>query len=282
MATPIIEPVRLSDGYEAAARWWLPPEPRGAVLILHGIQSHGGWYEGSASHFAAAGFAVLMPDRRGSGLNNVARGHADSADRLMSDGRELLAALAARTGRASAHVLGISWGGKWAVALAGELGASIASLGLIAPGLFPVVDLPLTEKFRIACSMLADRTRAFPLPLNEPELFTSNPQRLAWLHADGLRLMSASAGFLLASRQLDRRAARFPRSGWRGPLHAWLAGHDRIIDNERTQRFVESLDLPDRGVTRYPEAYHTIEFEADPQPFRQALLAWIERCGGPR
>jgi len=35
--------IELPDGYRAYARYWDHPNPRGAVLYHHGIQSHCGW-----------------------------------------------------------------------------------------------------------------------------------------------------------------------------------------------------------------------------------------------
>ena len=85
-----LETLRLSDGYETHVRWWRPPNPRGAVLYFHGIQSHGGWYETSGGRLADAGFNVLMPDRRGSGLNRAQRGHAVSDQQIVEDATDFL------------------------------------------------------------------------------------------------------------------------------------------------------------------------------------------------
>src|SRR5690349_15354918 len=75
-----------SDGYV----WHYRAYPaagvvRGHVVYLHGIQSHGGWYTASARHLAGAGFAVSLLDRRGSGLNDAARGDTPSYRRLLDD-----------------------------------------------------------------------------------------------------------------------------------------------------------------------------------------------------
>ena len=74
--------IRLPDGYEAYARYWSPPVCRGGVLYLHGIQSHGGWYERSAARLCESGFAVLQPDRRGSGRNQPQRQLGEAPDLL--------------------------------------------------------------------------------------------------------------------------------------------------------------------------------------------------------
>src|SRR5690348_12732377 len=98
--------IRFSDHYQAVARFWMPPSPRGAVLYLHGIQSHGGWFEDSAKHLAEAGFAVLLADRRGSGRNHVDRGHAPNARRLLRDCAECLDELHVRSGFNSFYCVG--------------------------------------------------------------------------------------------------------------------------------------------------------------------------------
>lgn len=279
MHTPCIETTTLSDGYRAAVRWWRPPQPRGAVLYFHGIQSHGGWYETSGARLAEAGLTVLMPDRRGSGLNREQRGHSPSAARTIDDAREWLNALLAASGNAVAHLVGVSWGGKQCVALASTCPETIRSITFVAPGLFPKLDISGMEKFRVAMSMVNDRERLFDIPLSDPRLFTANPERIRFVEQDNLKLTQVSAGFLVAGRRLDRYTARFAQTAYRGAIHLMLAGHDRIIDSDRTGDWLRELPFEDRQITLYPEAHHTLEFEPDPSTFLADLSNWIvDRC----
>lgn len=279
MGQASIEVFRHSDGYPAHVRWWRAARPRGAVLYLHGIQSHGGWYESSGAMLAERGLTVLMPDRRGSGLNEQDRGHCESAERSIDDVRELLDALLRETGQRSAHVVGVSWGGKLAAAATPAMPEQVRSLSLIAPGIYPKIDLPTMEKFRVAFSFVNNRKKLFDIPLNDPRLFTGNPDRIRYVDNDTLRLERVSAIFLVVSRQLDRRAWRLADSAWRGPVHLFLAGRDRIIENEPTSAWLRSLPSTDRQITQYPDAQHTIEFEPDPSIFFRDLCDWIDaRC----
>lgn len=280
MLNPCIETINMSDGYRTAVRWWRPPEPRGAVLYFHGIQSHGGWYEESGSKLAEAGLMVLMPDRRGSGLNTQLRGHSPSVGRTVDDAKECLDALLAASGHATAHLVGVSWGGKQCVSLASTCPEKVRSVTLVAPGLFSKVDIPALEKLRVAMSMVNDRERLFDIPLNDPRLFTANPERIRFVEADGFKLTRVSAGFLVVGRRLDRFTARFGQSGFRGAIHLMLAGQDRIIDNDRTGDWLRELPFEDRQITLYPEAHHTLEFEQDPSTYFNDLASWIgDRCG---
>jgi alpha-beta hydrolase superfamily lysophospholipase len=274
-----METITYSDGYTTAVRWWRPADPRGCVLYFHGIQSHGGWYEASGAELAAQGLTVLMPDRRGSGCNTIARGHVSSAKQCLDDAGEALGALLDETGLPAAHVVGVSWGGKLAVALADAAPKKVCSITLVAPGLFPKVDLTTGEKFRVAMAMLHDRDRMFDIPLNTARLFTGNPDRIKFVDQDSRKLTQVTAAFLLTSRRLDRSARRFGTSSWRGPMHVMLAGRDGIIHNDQTRRWLRDLPSPVRQITEYPDAHHTIEFEPDPSRFLADLAGWIaDRC----
>jgi len=267
--------IRYSDQYEAYARWWQPASPRGAVLYLHGIQSHGLWFEASASRLAEAGFAVLLPDRRGSGRNDADRGHLPSAKRLLADLADCLNEIHVRTGFTRAHLVGVSWGGKLALAFFRYLPGRVASLTLVAPGLYPKVDLPFHQKLKVVWSVITRSSTPLAVPLQAPELFTANPGRQAFIRSDSLALHHVTSGFLLASRRLDRIAHGAARSHGQCPLRLVLAEHDRIIDNHKTRDFVRGLHWPQRDIVEYQGAHHTLEFEPDPEPYFRDLVAWI-------
>ena len=89
-------------------------------MVLHGVQSHGGWYHRLGRTLAEAGYEAHFPDRRGSGANRADRGHAPSSRRLLDDLTEWLATLRNREPAVPTALAGISWGGKLAVIAAGE------------------------------------------------------------------------------------------------------------------------------------------------------------------
>lgn len=250
----------LADGYRAYGRYWPVRNAPAAVLYLHGIQSHCGWYEQSARRLRDAGFAVLQPDRRGSGRNRQDRGHAESHRQLIADAFCWGQALQERTGLPRFHVVGVSWGGRLACAMSLSDRGSIHSLTLVCPGLFPRIDVSGAEKLRIGFAMLGDRRRLFDIPLNDPELFTSQPRWLEFLRSDDLALHQVSASFFLASRRMDAAIRELPRRPPL-PLHLFVAGLDRIIDSQRTIEYVRSLNWPMTRITQFPQARHTLEFE---------------------
>jgi len=264
----------LPDGYRAYARYWAPAHVRGAVLYLHGIQSHCGWYEASAARLRDAGLAVLQVDRRGSGRNEADRGHAESATQLVDDTLCARDLLAGRSGCRDVHAVGVSWGGKLAVAAYVTNPAAFSSLNLVTPGLFPRIGVTAAEKFRIGMAMVTAPRRLFDIPLNDADLFTTYPPRRAQIESDPLMLRQATAGYYLASRRMDRTVQRLAGAS-AVPLHLMLASDERIIDNERTVRFVRSLNWHDTRITTYGGARHSLEFEADPSAYLADLTTFI-------
>jgi alpha-beta hydrolase superfamily lysophospholipase len=263
-----------SDGYALQYRRYSAECPRGHIVCLHGIQSHAGWYEYSCTRLRDAGFTVSFLDRRGSGLNEASRGDTPSYTRLLDDVAEFLQAVRAEQA-APVFVLAISWGGKIAVALEGQRPGSVDGLMLLCPGFFPRVRPPFRDRLRIARDRIFAPTHYHPIPLNDPELFTANPDRQKFLRQDPLSLHRATARFLVESVRLDRYIRSAPPH-IRVPTLLLLAGQDRIIDNRRTRRYVEQFAAPDKTILEYPAAHHTLEFEAEPDFFIRDIVRWLE------
>lgn len=262
------------DGYSFVVRTWPPGRPGGPVaLIIHGIQSHGGWFEGLAEYLARRGVGVIMPDRRGSGQNAADRGHAGSVDQLLGDLAVCLDHSRDQWACQRLHAVGISWGGKLALALARREPRRVAGVGLVAPGVWPRIDLPISTKLRVALACLTRPRRQFAIPLDDPALFTANPQRQRFIESDPLRLRSVTAAFLWTSAKLDRRARRRVPPG--PACRLLLAEHDDIVDNARLVQWFSRAAGPQGKTIVYPGAHHTLEFEPDPEPYRKDLADWI-------
>jgi alpha-beta hydrolase superfamily lysophospholipase len=278
ITTGQVECYTTGDGYRCHYRHYPATAPRAHVVCVHGIQSHGGWYTGSCERLARAGFTVSFLDRRGSGLNEEARGDAPSFRRLLDDLADFLHPL---RGGIPVFVLAISWGGKLAVALLQRHPGLADGLALLCPGFCPRVGPPPQERLAILWSRLTAPGRLFPVPLSDPALFTATPARQQFIRDDPLAVRRATARFLVESARLDgylRRAVRRVRV----PVLLLLAGHDRVIDNGRTRAFLARCPAPDREVIEYPGAHHTLEFEPDPDRFVADLRRWLDRRAAAR
>lgn len=282
-SAPSLEPrysrQRTSDDYEIHLTTWFPPEGcalRGRVVILHGVQSHGGWYHNLGRTLAGAGFETHFPDRRGSGLNTVERGHTPSSRRLVKDIGELLGSLRDAKPSAPLAIGAISWGGKLALLAAADYPERVDALALICPGLQPRVGVSRRERLRIAAAYFTNRRKYFPIPLADPALFTGHEQGQRFIADDPHGLREATAGLLAASTLIDLRLKRaLPRV--QQPALLMLAGNDRIVNNDLTRASFERISSTHRTILDYPDGYHTLEFEPDPSPYALDLADWFNR-----
>ena len=268
---------KASDGYVFYVRHWPAAGRPGARLVfIHGIRSHGGWYGRSCQQFAAAGFDVWLLDRRGSGLNTACRGDTPHFRRLIDDVAEFLQHLRKVQNWLPVILGGISWGGKLAVALQYRRPGLVDGIVLLCPGLKARVAPPLMQRLRIALASRLRPTRHFPIPLNEPDLFTPDPDWQKFVETERHGLRTATARFLYNSFALDvylKRAAKRVRV----PSLLLLAGQDRVIDNAKTRRFALKFASRNNKVIEYPAAHHTLEFEAVDHPFVRDVVKWVER-----
>ncbi len=275
--SPRLATYSAQDGYLLHYRHWRPDGPlRGRLVCIHGIQSHSGWYLHSSGRLCSAGYEVFYLDRRGSGLNDYQRGHARNFQVLIDDLVLFLSRVRVMEPRRPVVLTAVSWGGKLAVAIAKDHPQLIDGLVLLCPGLFPKVSPPWYQKLLIGLSRLFAPHRRFPIPLNDPELFTANPRWLEFLRNDPLALHEATASMLVASARLDWYLRDAPEQ-IHTPTLLLLAGKDRIIDNERTKAYVSRFATDQKRIIEYPEAHHTLEFEPDPEPFIRDLIDWLDR-----
>jgi alpha-beta hydrolase superfamily lysophospholipase len=277
---------KASDGYVWRYRRYLPPtnmRSRAHVVVIHGVQSHGGWYEYSCTQLAQAGYTVSFLDRRGSGLNDRARGDTPNFRRLLDDIVEFLTPSPPHLVTPSpTFLIGISWGGKLAVALPHYRPGLVDGVVLICPGFFPRVTARQKRLAFIASVIgMVRPTQRFPIPLNDPELFTATPRWQQFLRDDSLALHKATGRFLGASLHLDRYVQYVPHQ-FQLPALLMLAQKDRIIENIPTRRFFRRFASVDKQIIEYASAHHTLEFEPARDRFVGDLIGWLEKHDGAR
>jgi acylglycerol lipase len=115
---------------------WLPAgEPRGVVLLCHGLGEHAGRYGNVVDALVPAGWAVYGVDHRGHGRSGGRRAHLRRYADWLADFDAFRRTAAARHPGRPVFLLGHSMGGQIALAYALEHQADLAGLVLSAPAL---------------------------------------------------------------------------------------------------------------------------------------------------
>ncbi len=275
MGEALLQTFRASDGYRFYYRHYPADGPAKARLVfVHGIRSHGGWYERSCAAFAAQGYEVFFLDRRGAGLNTAQRGDSPGFRRLLDDVAEFVQNLRREHAALPIVLAGISWGGKLAVGLPYRKRGLVDAIMLLCPGLVPIVAPPFARRMRIAIARVFRPDKRFAIPLNEPELFTASPEWRAFIDREPHGLRLATARFLFSSFSFDiylRRAAKHVRV----PTLLVLGEHDLIINNAQTRLYCSRFGTT-TSILDYPGAHHTLEFEPVVHPWIGDLCRWID------
>jgi alpha-beta hydrolase superfamily lysophospholipase len=171
--------------------------------------------------------------------------------------------------------LGVSWGGKLATVIAARRPELIDALALLYPGLRARVRTRWDQNLRLSlAARLGIRNQRVRVPLDDPALFTGEPQWRESIRTDPLALHEVTVSFLLANRDLDRLLPACP-SVIRCPVLVMLAGRDEIIDNRATTGYVRQFATQDLTQIDYPKARHTLEFEPDRDTFIDDLIEWL-------
>ena len=281
--------------------------PRAYVIALHGIQSHSGWYEWSSSCLAGAGIDVRFLDRRGAGLNEQDRGHADRASCLFADVFNLYWHMRTELniGRRTPIVLtSVSWSGKLAAGFVPHMCSCLRrpwtlrkprllpdvnddnpkdvqrppfdGIALLYPAIFTHFDPNTPQRCAIRTAHgLGLGRQTVPIPLDDPALFTDDPKWQQFIRDDPLALRRVSLSFLNATLQLTKAAVRYPALN-PPPTFVALAGRDEIVDLPRTRQWVAWLPAETTRIIEYPDARHTLEFDACREQFVADLIDWIE------
>jgi len=247
---------------------------RRAIVYLHGISSHAGWFDHAADLLCARGYDVFCLDRRGSGINRENRGFASgdvaSAKVLFEDIHTFMKPL--RDRYEEVFLCGLSWGGKLATGHALEHPEDMDGMILITPGLRAGVDAGFWTKVRGFFASVFQPRALLPIPI-EPEMFTKTPRFLEWIRGDPLRLRAASTRFFLMSADLEEEIDR--RIGeLEVPVLVFLAGRDVIVDNEGVKALLRQADGAEVDIITYEDQTHSIQFDA-PERLVEDIDRWI-------
>jgi len=199
-----------------------------------------------APRLNARGFALLCPDRRGSGRREAgARGVADIGrheDWLAEVDRTVTAAQGLG---APVFLVGASWGAKLALGYAAAQPARLDGVILLVPALDTTLENPLKKLLATLGGVVTPGASAKPgltaahyLPADAvDERFTEDFSRDPWL------LDRATFRFLRESREMQREALRdLQRPSEPGlQMLALFAGGDRVVREASSRRLLAEI-----------------------------------------
>lgn len=272
-----IEYVEVGNQYPIPVRYFAGKPGHSPAVLLHGLQSHSLWFVQSSSYVAFLGMPVYAMDRRGSGLSQDKRGHAEDYQEMVDDIDAVVSYALSRHHAKQVHVVGHCFGAIPALLYACIHPEKVKSVILPTPGVHTHSDLSLGQKLNVATSAITWGNPYIPVPL-ETELFADSAVYRGFMERDKLSLTHATAS-MYSAIHAARVYVKRHRDDVTAPVFMAFAGRDQISDNEDNKKFFDHLSHPQNTLKTYNRARHILEYSPDRDLFFADLADWFHKVG---
>lgn len=267
------------DGTQLATVHWQPAaEPRGVIVLVHGLKDHSRKYVEFADRLVAAGYEVFAFDLRGHGRSAGPRVAPAQWLHYTDDLGRLLRAVAARTPGRKLFLFGHSMGGAIATLAALHHQHQLAGLILSAPALAidaPPMFLALTQLL----GAVLPRARVLDLANRE---FSSDPaisraMDLDPLISQGPGPARTAIGLVNAMRMIWARVDEL-----RLPILALHGTRDSLTAPEGSRALIQAAPSTDKTLRIYEGLQHNLLHEPKREQIANDIIAWLDaHTGGP-
>lgn len=265
-------------GAAIAHREWLPAgDPRGTVVVVHGINEHGGRYRHVAARLASAGWLVAAADHRGHGLSEGRRAAVERFDDWVADLDTYIAGVLAAAPR-PLFLLGHSLGGLIAVVYALDHASSLAGLVLSSPSVLPPSNL--SPPVRAAGRWLSRWAANVPVVRLQLDAVSRDPAVVTAYRTDPLvhqgRVRARTGAEVLgAIERVHREIGRLEL-----PVLVIQGTIDRLVD-PRSAAWVDShVGSPDHTLRIYDGLYHEVLNEPERETVIADVVHWLDAHAG--
>lgn len=260
-------------GLRIFTRHWRPAgKPKAALVICHGVNSHGGQYLRAAAEFAAAGFAVTALDLRGRGRSEGERFYVEHVDEYVSDLSQTIELAKSHDPGLRCYVLGHSAGGVVSVSYALDFQDRID--GLICESFaFHVFAPDIALAILKGASHIAPHLHVLKLKMED---FSRDPAWVEQLLADPLTKDEVQPVQTVVAlvRAGDRMAREFGSITL--PVLIVHGTADKATRPDGSQEFYDHAGSADKQLILYEDHYHDLLNDLGRERVMADILAWIE------
>ena len=286
LAPVTLSPLAAADGLALMLHDWpAPGEPRGQVLLVHGLGEHAGRYTQLAAELRDWGFAVRAYDQRGHGLSGGPRGGLTHNSALLDD----LAAVidASRSMHQQRGQLGLPL-----IVIGHSLGGLVAGR-FVSLKLRPVDALVMSSPALDPGLSAVQKILVATLPAIAPNLRVNNGLDPRYLSHD-TAVVAAYRADPLVHPKISARLARFIATAgpstvaaaahWHVPTLLLYAGDDHLVNPAGSRAFAAVAGASAQvqpGILSaqiFDSLYHEIFNEAPSaaSPVYAALKTWLD------
>jgi len=265
--------VHSADGVEIHVRAFPPVgRPRAAIVICHGVNSHGGQYLWPGAQFSAVGLAAYALDLRGRGKSQGARFYVDDVTQYVADVMAVIHLAKSRFPGLPVFLLGHSAGGVVSCTYALDHQAEIA--GLICESF--AFKVPAPDAALAVIKGLSRIAPRLPVLKLRNEDFSRDPIAVRILNSDPLTLNEVQPAKTVAAlvRANERLRREFPRITL--PLLILHGTADKATMPYGSQLFFDTAGSKDKTLKLYDGHFHDLLNDVGKDGVLADMRTWIE------
>ena len=274
LATAREESIDSAKGVKIFVRSWAPEsKPRAALVVCHGVNSHGGQYIWAAEQFAAAGLAVFALDLRGRGRSEGERFYVEDVADYVSDVANTIALAKSRYPGLPVYLLGHSAGGVVSATYVLDHQAELA--GFICESFAFQVPAPGFALAAIkAISHIAPRLPVLKL---KNEDFSRDPKAVEALNNDPLIAHEIQPAITVAAlvRADERLHDEFPTITL--PVLIMHGTDDKATVCRGSQFFYDTAGSRDKTLKLYENHYHDLLNDVGKEQAMADIQNWLNQ-----
>jgi len=271
-ATAREETIESAKGIKIFVRSWAPSAtPRAAIVLCHGVNSHGGQYVWAAEQLLAGGLAVFALDLRGRGRSEGERFYVEDIADYVSDVANTVALAKSRHPGLPIYLLGHSAGGVTSATYVLDHQAELA--GFICESFAFQVPAPGFALSAIkGLSHLAPRLPVLKL---KNEDFSRDPKAVEALNNDPLTAHEVQPAITVAAlvRADERLHDEFPSITL--PLLIMHGTDDKAAVCRGSQFFYDTAGSKDKTLKLYEGHYHDLLNDIGKEDAMADIRRWI-------
>ncbi len=266
------EELTTEDACKLFLRSWKTDSSQ-ALLILHGLGGHSGWYIDMGNVLSSRGITVYAMEHRGFGRSGGLPGHIDDYHTYVEDIRFVVAEIRRRHPGVAIYVLGHSMGGIFATYFAAKYGSMLTGVLFLNPWIEDTSSISLLTTLGILLGGIL-KSKRYWLLAGGSEAMTTNPEAVQMLQADSFWRRSETATFLVQIL-LMRLGVLGKAKHVTIPALVLQAEADKSVVVSATRKFYESLASSDKTWKTYPNYAHDSEFEQDRLLLDTDVVTWL-------
>ncbi len=249
-------------------------EPRGSVLVTHGLGEHQGRYAPLISALTESGYDVYSYDQRGHGTASGPRARVDVGS-LIIDHLDARREVLGQARTPDLFLVGHSLGGLVTAASSLLDGTHLRGLLLTGPALRP--RNPVSPRVARAVLPLARLLPWLPASFIPPTALSRDPDAVAAAKADplvhhGPIPLLTGATLIVQGDQVIRNAAMLTI-----PVLILHGGADALSDVSGSRDFIDHVRTSDAHLRIIDGAFHEVLNEPEGPALIDDIIAWMDR-----